>query len=287
MASMPKPTTAERADEARPETVIEPHRGFNPINWRELWAFRELMYFLTWRDVKVRYKQTVLGAAWAIFQPVMGMIVFTIFFGKLAKMPSENMPYPVFVYAGILPWTFFANCVTSASVSLIRDSHLVGKIYFPRLVIPISSLGARLMDFGVSFLFVFVLMAYYGIFPGISALMLPFLFMSTVFAALGVGTFLSALNVAYRDVGYITPFMVQLWMYATPVVYPVSIVPEKWRWALSLNPMAGLIDGYRSALFGKPLDELTLGISSIVSLVTLAAGLFYFKKVERRFADII
>jgi len=273
--------------EASFETTIKPQRGLNPVNWRELWIYRELLYILIWRDIKVRYKQTVLGAAWGIFQPFMSMVVFTVFFGNLAKMPSDDLPYPIFVYAGLLPWTFFANGLTGASNSLVSQGHLISKVYFPRLLIPMSSFGARLLDLCVSLLIMFVMMIYYGIYPGLSLLMLPVLITATFVAALGAGTFLSALCVGYRDVNYITPFMIQLWMYATPVIYPSSIVPEKWRWILSINPMAGIIDGYRSALLGKPFDWLSISISLWVSLVGLAIGLFYFRAVERKFADII
>lgn len=269
------------------DTIIEPQHGWIPVNWQELFKFRELIYILAWRDIKVRYKQTVLGATWAIFQPFISMVIFSIVFGKLARMPSDNLPYPIFVYSGLLPWTFFANGLTSASSSLVTQSHLISKIYFPRLIIPISAFGARLLDFAISLGIMILMMFYYGIIPSIYVLLFPLLLFATILTALGVGTLLSALSVTYRDVNYITPFMVQLWMYATPIIYPVNIVPERWRWVVSLNPMAGLIDGYRSALLGKPFDWLSLNISLGVSFMFLAVGLIYFKKVERRFADIV
>lgn len=269
------------------DSVIKRQRGLGAINWRELWVYRELMYILIWRDIKVRYKQTALGAAWAIFQPFMSMLIFTVFFGNLAKIPSDNLPYPIFVYAGLLPWTFFSNGLTGASNSLVNQSHLISKVYFPRLLIPISSFGARLLDLLISVGIMFLMMIYYGITPGPSILLFPFLIVATFVAALGAGTFLSALCVGYRDINYITPFMVQLWMYATPVIYPATIVPEKWRWILALNPMAGIIDGYRSSLLGKPFDWTSISISLAVSFVGLVIGLTYFRSVERKFADII
>jgi lipopolysaccharide transport system permease protein len=269
------------------DTIIEPQRGWIPISFRELWKYRELAYILAWRDVKIRYKQTALGAAWAIFQPFISMIVFSVFFGTLMKVPSDNLPYPIFVYAGLLPWTFFSNSLTGASNSLIGQANLISKVYFPRLIIPLSSLGSCLLDFVIALVIMFVLMFYYGISLNISILISPLLLVATMATALGVGTLFSALCVSYRDVKYIVPFMVQLWMYISPVIYPVSIVPERWRWLLSLNPMAGLIDGYRSAFLGKPFDWVNIGISVGVSFVLLVAGLIYFRMMERRFADII
>jgi lipopolysaccharide transport system permease protein len=260
------------------DTVIEPQRDWLSVNLREIWKYRELVYILAWRDVKIRYKQTVLGAAWAIFQPFVSMIVFSVFFGTLVKVPSDNLPYPIFVYAGLLPWTFFANSLTGASNSLIGQANLISKVYFPRLII---------LDFAIALLIMFAMMLYYGFLPTISLSIFPFLLVATIATALGVGTLFSALSVAYRDVKYIVPFLVQLWMYATPIIYPASIVPERWRWVLSFNPMAGLIDGYRSSLLGKPFDWLNISISLMVSFGFLALGLIYFKKVELRFADII
>ncbi len=269
------------------DTVIESKQGWSPVDWRELWRFRELMFTLAWRDIKVRYKQTVLGAAWAIFQPFAGMVIFSVFLGSFVKVPSDNLPYPVFVYAGLLPWTFFANCVGGASNSILSEAHLISKIYFPRLVIPIASFGSKLFDFIISFFIMFLIMAYYRIFPGASALMTPLLVLFTLLTAFGIGTFFSALCVTYRDVRYIIPVIIQLWMYATPVVYPLSIVPARYRWIISLNPVAGLIDAYRSALFGKPFDWRSIGTSLAISLVFIVIGLAYFRKAEKRFADII
>jgi lipopolysaccharide transport system permease protein len=269
------------------DSVIKPKRGVTPLDLRELWKFRELIYILAWRDIKIRYKQTILGAAWAVFQPLISMVIFTVFFGKLVKVPSDNLPYPIFVFAGLLPWTFFANSISSASNSLVGQSHLISKVYFPRLLIPLSSFGAFILDFIISFIIMLAMMVYYGIYPTVSILLFPILLAATVGTALGVGTLLSALCVAYRDVKYAVPFLIQLWMYATPVIYPVSIVPERWRWVLSLNPMSGLVDGYRSAFLGRPFDWGNILISLAMAVFVMFIGLIYFKKVERSFADIV
>jgi lipopolysaccharide transport system permease protein len=235
----------------------------------------------------VRYKQTFLGAAWAIFQPFISMVVFTIFFCVLVKVPSDNIPYPIFVYAGLLPWTLFSNGLSRGSMCLLNESNMISKIYFPRLIIPISSFGSGIVDFLISSVIMIVMMYYYGIAPTPSILIFPFLILVTLIAALGISVILAALTVTYRDVKYIAPFLIQIWMYATPVIYPVSIIPEKWRWVLSLNPMSGIIDGCRSALFGKAFNWSNLFLSVIISLLFLGVGLIYFKKVEYRFADII
>jgi lipopolysaccharide transport system permease protein len=215
------------------------------------------------------------------------MVVFTLFFGVLVKVPSDNLPYPIFVYAGLLPWTLFSNGLSRASMSLLNETNMINKIYFPRLIIPISSFGAGIVDFVISFLIMVVMMFYYGVTPTSSILLFPLLILITLMSSFGVGVILAALTVAYRDVKYIAPFLIQIWMYASPVIYPVSIVPEKWRWVLSLNPMSGIIDGCRSALFGKPFDWANLGLSTLISFVFLLIGLLYFKKAEYRFADII
>lgn len=268
-------------------TVIEPHKGLNPFNWREFWRYRELLYIFIWRDIKVRYKQTFLGAAWAIFQPFVSMVVFTIFFGVLVKVPSDNLPYPIFVYAGLLPWTLFSNGLSRGSMSLLNETNMISKIYFPRLIVPISSYGAGIVDLIISFVIMVIMMFYYGVIPTVSILVFPLLILIALIASIGVGVILAALTVAYRDVKYISPFLIQIWMYATPVIYPVSVVPEKWRWVLSINPMSGVIDGCRSALFGRPFDWVSLGLSTFISLGFLIIGLLYFKKAEYRFADII
>jgi lipopolysaccharide transport system permease protein len=268
-------------------TVIEPQKGWRTLDLKELWAYRELLYVLAQRDIKVRYKQTVLGVAWAVIQPLTTMLLFTLIFGKLAKIPSDGLPYPIFVYAALLPWTFFANAISTSSNSLVGQQHLISKVYFPRLIIPLSSIGTGLIDFAVSGVILLVLMAWYGVGWTANLIAVPFLILAVIFIALGVGTFLSALTVSYRDFRYVVPFMVQFWMYATPVVYPASMFPEQWRWVLFLNPMAGLIEGFRSAFLGRPFDWTGIGISMMVATAIFLLGIFYFEKMERRFADII
>lgn len=284
MAAM---NTDKAGEEEKFDTVIEPTSGWIPVDLWELYRFRELSYILAWRDIKVRYKQTVLGAAWAVFQPFMSMVVFTVFFGKLVKVPSENLPYPIFVYAGLLPWTFFANSLSAASHSLIGQTHLISKVYFPRLLIPISTLGAFTLDFMISLGILLIMMLYYQIYPGIKLLVFPLLFVATMLTAVGVGAFLSALCVAYRDVKYMVPFLIQLWMFLTPVIYPPSIVPADWRWILAVNPMYGLVNGFRAAFLGRPFNLMEISVSMATSVVVLLSGLAYFKRVERKFADII
>ena len=268
-------------------TLIRPRRGWRSLDFKELWAYRELLWVLTLRDIKVRYKQTVLGVAWAVIQPVMTMIVFSIFFGRLARMPSDGFPYPVFVYAALLPWTFFANAVGGSANSLVGSANLISKVYFPRLIIPLSSVGAGLVDFAISAVILLVMMLVYGVGWSVNLLLAPALVLAVIFTALGVGTLLSALTVAYRDFRYVVPFLIQLWMFVTPVVYPASLVPEHWQWLFYLNPMAGLIEGFRAAFLGRPFDIVGLSISFTVAVAFFLAGILYFEKVERRFADII
>ena len=268
-------------------TEINPPKGWRMLDWRELWAYRELLSVLTMRDIKVRYKQTVLGAAWAIIRPFMTMVIFSVVFGQLAKMPSDGYPYPVFVYAALLPWTFFAAAISTSGQSLIGSSNLVSKVYFPRLIIPLSSVGAGLIDLLISTGILLLLMLWYGVGFTWNLLAVPLLLIAVVFAALGVGTLLSALTVSYRDFTHLTPFLVQIWMYVTPVIFPVTLVPERWQWLLYLNPMTGLVEGFRSAFLGKPFDLAGLGISCAITITLLIAGVMYFEKVERRFADII
>lgn len=268
-------------------TVIEPPKGWRMLDWRELWAYRELLWVLTMRDIKVRYKQTVLGAAWAIIRPVLTMLIFSVVFGQLAKMPSDGFPYPAFVYAGLLPWTFFAASIGASGQSLVGSAHLVSKVYFPRLIIPLSSVGAGLVDLLISTAILLLMMLWYGVGWSVNLLAAPLLLLAVVFTALGVGTLLSALTVAYRDFTHVTPFLVQIWMYVTPVVFPVSLVPERWQWLMYLNPMTGLVEGFRSAFLGKPFDLTGLGISFAIAAAFFIIGVAYFEKVERRFADII
>jgi len=266
--------------------VIEPRSGWIAIDWRELWEQRELLAFLTMRDIKVRYKQTVLGVAWAVIQPVFAMVVFTIIFGRIAQIPSDGVPYMIFVYAGLLPWTFFSNSASQAATSLANQEALLTKVYLPRMFVPAAPVGGALVDMSISFGVFAVLMVVYRYPPGLGLLMLPLLVLLTIAAALGVGLMLSALTVSYRDFKYVVPFAMQIWIYVTPVIYPVSAVPEKYRWLLALNPMAGIIDGYRAALLSRPFDWSTLGISAGVTAGALVLGMFYFRKTERRFADV-
>ena len=273
-------------DAERRITVIQPRHGWIGIDWRELREYRELLWFLVLRDVTVRYKQTVLGVAWAVLQPVFSMLIFTVIFGRFAKMPSDGQPYAVFVYAGLLPWMFFSNAVSTASQSLVNQQSLLTKVYLPRLFVPAASIGGGLVDMAVSALVFACLLAYYRIVPGVGAFALPLLVLLTVVAALGVGLFLAAVTVTYRDFRFVVPFMVQAWLYLSPVIYPVSIVPPRWQWLLAVNPMSGIIDGFRAALFGSPWNILTLSISSATACSMLVLGLFYFRKTERRFADV-
>jgi lipopolysaccharide transport system permease protein len=268
-------------------TIIESHTGWRALDLRELWAYRELLWVLTMRDVRVRYKQTVLGFAWAVIQPVMMMVVFSIFFGQLAQIPSDGFPYPIFVYAALLPWTFFQTAISNSANSVVGSSNLVTKVYFPRLIIPLSSIGSAFVDFLVAAAVLLLLMVYYGVGWSLNLLAGPILILGVIFVALGVGTFLAALNVAYRDFRYVIPFLVQFWLFATPVVYPASLVPERWQWVLYLNPLAGIIGGFRSAFLGRPFEFAALAISLIAGVLIFFVGVAYFERVERRFADII
>lgn len=268
-------------------TILEPTKGWRALDVRELWAYRELLYVLIKRDIKVRYKQTVLGAMWAILQPLLTMAIFVLIFGRLAQMPSDGYPYPIFVYAGLLPWMFFANAISNSANSLVNESNLISKVYFPRLAIPLASIGSGLVDFFIAGSILLLLMLYYGVGWGLHLLAAPFLLLAVIFTALGVGTLLSALTVAYRDFRYVVPFLVQFWMFATPVIYPASMVPEKWHWLLFLNPMSGIIDAFRAAFLGKLFDIGSISISFAVALCLFVCGIAYFEKVERRFADII
>lgn len=268
--------------------IIRPSRGWLRLNLHELWEYRELLYFMVWRDVKVRYKQTALGAAWAILQPVASMLVFSVFFGKLAKMPSEGIPYPVFVFAALLPWQLFAYALTESSNSLVTNQNLIKKVYFPRLVIPISAVLSGLVDFAISFVVLLGMMVYYRIRPGIEILALPLFVLLAVATALAVGLWLAALNVQFRDVRYTLPFLTQFWLFLTPVAYPSGLVPGDWRWLYGLNPMAGVVEGFRWALLGihGGFRGLVL-VSAVAVVVLLFGGLAYFRRMERTFADVV
>lgn len=269
-----------------PFIVIEPPTAWRALNLREFFAHSELLYFMILRDVKVRYKQTALGVAWAVIQPLFTMIIFTIFFGRLAGVPSDNFPYPVFAYAALLPWTFFNNAVVSSGNSLVGSSHLITKVYFPRMIIPAASVGAGLVDFVMAFIVFVVLMLYYGIVPSWQLVMLPPLLLLVTLLALGVGMWTSALNVKYRDVRYALPFIMQLWMFVSPIIYPASML-KHWQWLLALNPLTGIIEGFRSALLGRPFDWFSLGLSTVMTLAMLAFSAYSFRSMEKRFADIV
>jgi lipopolysaccharide transport system permease protein len=273
---------------AIPVVRIEPSKGWISLKLREVWDYRELLYFLTWRDVKVRYKQTLLGAAWAIIQPVMTMVVFSLFFGQLAQMPSDGIPYPIFSYTALVPWTLFANGLNQASNSLVGSAQLITKVYFPRLVVPISSVLSGVVDFLLAFLVLLGMMLYYGIAPSLNILWFPFLMLLAVSTALGVGLWLSALNVQFRDVRYVLPFLTQFWLFATPIAYPSSLLPEPWRTLYGVNPMVGVVEGFRWALLGtKSALGPLLGVSTVVALLLLTSGVFYFRRMERTFADVV
>jgi len=257
------------------------------LDLKEFWAYRELLGVLVLRDIKVRYKQSVLGVAWVILRPLTSMAIFTLVFGILVRIPSDGSPYALFVFAALLPWIYFSNAVLSSGSSLIASAGLIGKVYFPRLVIPVASVAAGLLDLAVSMAFLLVVMPFFGVGWSVNLLAVPLLVPAVVATALGVGTLFSALTVAYRDFGNIAGYALQVWMYATPVVYPVSLVPERWRFLLHLNPMAAQVEGFRAAFLGKPLDIEAIGISIAFSAVLFVIGVAYFEKVERRFADII
>ncbi len=268
------------------EVIIQPRRGWVPIDWRELWEHRELLGFMVQRDLKVRYKQTVLGLAWAVLQPTFSVLIFSVIFGAFAKIPSDGVPYPVFAFAGMLPWMLFSTAVTAGGQSLINQQHLLTKVYMPRMFIPAASIGTAVADFAIAFVVFLLLMLAYGRIPGPSIAAVPLLVGIAVTAALGASLLLSSLTVSYRDFRFVLPFMMQVWMYLSPVIYPVSMVPEKYQWILAINPMVGVIDGFRSACLGQPWNWDTLGISAGTAVGMLAIGLFYFRRTERRFADI-
>lgn len=271
----------------KPVVLIEPRKRWAALDLRDLWAYRELLYFLVWRDIKVRYKQTVLGAAWAIIQPLVTMIIFTYFFGKLARVPTDGVPYPIFFYTGLLLWTFFSNGVTNGANSLIGNSNLITKVYFPRLIIPSAAVGAGLLDFAIASVLLIGLLIYYGFAPVLSYLMVLPLVLLTTLLALGVGIWLSALNVRYRDVRYALPFTIQIWMFLSPIIYPSSLVPQEWRWVLSLNPITGLVEAFRASLFGRQLPWLALAYSGAFTLIMLVYASYNFRRMERTFAEFI
>lgn len=291
-ATLPAPESAPPGPEepklATPMLEIRPRDGWVRIDLRELWAYRGLLFFLVWRDIKVRYAQTVLGAGWAILQPVLTTVVFTVIFGRFAKIPSDGVPYSVFSLAALVPWTYFSTALTGSSNSLVASTNLITKIYFPRLVIPFAPVLAGLVDFAIGFVILLAFMLAHGIVPGVASLVvIPILLITTMLTAAGVGCWFAALNIQYRDVKYVIPFLVQVWMYASPIVYPMSLVPEKYRAIYALNPLAGVMEGFRSALLGTNAVAVgTIGISLAAGLAVFISGAVYFRHTERVFADV-
>lgn len=267
-------------------TVIQPRSGWQFVDWKELKQYRDLFYFLVWRDIKIQYKQTVLGFLWAIVQPLFSMVVFSTVFGRMAKVPSDGIPYPIFSFAALLPWTYFANSLTQSSQSLITDSSLLTKVYFPRLIIPMTPVLAKLVDLAISMGVLALMMIYYGVRPGFNLLLLPLLLLLLIMTAAGAGLWLSALAIQYRDVKFIMTFAVQLLMYAAPVVWPVSLVPHRYRLIYGIYPMAGIIDGFRSALLGRAVSWDLLGLAALSATVLAFTGMLYFRRTERVFADV-
>ena len=271
-----------------PVVRIEPSRGWISLKLYELWEYRELLYFLAWRDIKVRYKQTVLGAAWAIIQPFFTMVVFSIFFGRLAGIPSDGVPYPIFSYAALVPWTFFANSLNQSSSSLVSSANLIQKVYFPRLAVPIAAVLSGVVDFVLAFLVLLGMMLYYDLLPTLNALWLPAFFVLALVTSLGVGLWFSAMNVRFRDIRYAVPFLIQFWMFATPIAYPSSLLSEPWRTLYGLNPMVGVVEGFRWGLLGtSTAPGPIIALSSLMAVAILVGGAFYFRRVEKTFADVV
>jgi len=271
-----------------PTVFLRPRKGLFHLDLGSVWQYRELLFFLIWRDVKVRYKQTLIGASWAILQPLLSMVIFTVIFGAFAQIPSDGLPYPLFAYTALLPWTYFAQAVGQSGVSVVNDSDLIKKVYFPRLIVPIAAAVAPLVDFAIAFVLLIGLMVWFGIAPTLGIVVLPLFLLLALVTALTVSLFLSALNVRYRDVRHAIPFFIQFWMYASPVVYSVSLIPERWRLLYSLNPMVGVIEGFRWALLGKASPDFeVMAMSAAVVLVLFFGGIVYFKRMERTFADIV
>lgn len=292
---MQEPITSHittESPEAIPTIVIEPSRGWRALGLGDVWEYRELLYFLVWRDLKVRYKQTVLGVLWIVLQPLVSMVIFSLLFGNLLGVPSGEVPYPIFAYAALLPWNYFASSLTRSSTSVVGSAHLITKVYFPRLIIPISGVLSGLVDFAIAFLVLIGLMVYFGVVPTWAVLWLPALLLLAMLTALGFGLWLSALNVRYRDVNYLIPYLVQVWMYLTPVIYGSTLIPERFRFLLALNPMTGVVEGFRWALLGNQLAEAQppgelFPISIGIALAVLVSGAIFFRRTERTFADII
>ncbi len=271
----------------KPVVIIESRPNSFRVILRDIWHFRDLLYVLTVRDIKVRYKQTILGVLWVIIQPLFMMIIYTLVFGRLAAIPSDGIPYPLFAYAGLLPWTFFSNALNNSGNSLVGNSSLITKVYFPRMIIPIAAVGAGLIDFAIAFGLLVLLMLYYGVGFSTNVFMLPILAFLTALLAVGLGMLMSALNVKYRDIRHALPFLLQIWLFATPIIYPASFIPDKWRWLFRINPLTGIIEGFRSAIFGLPFDFIGLAISIFIIFFILIFAAYTFRQMERGFADIV
>ena len=285
---MINPTDISRSANFEPPVkIIRPLDGWLPIALKELWEYREQVYTFAMRDIKVRYKQTALGAAWAVIQPFMMMVIFTIFFGRLAKIPSEGIPYPQFSYAALLPWTLFSEGITRSTNSMITNANIMTKVYFPRLVMPLSGILSPLIDFIIAFAILIAMMVYYGFVPTINIIWLPIFILLALMTSLGVGLWLSAFNVQYRDFQYTLPFLIQFWLFASPVVYPSNLLPEPYRWIYGLNPMAGVIEGFRWALLGTNPPSAMIAFSVVIVMVLLVSGAYYFKRMEKTFADVV
>ncbi len=283
-----KPESPQRTSPSLPEeplVVIEPSKSWVAVDFHDLWTYRELLCFLIWRDLKVRYKQSVLGVLWVVMQPLLTTLIFTVFLGKLARVPSDNVPYPLFAYAGLLLWTFFASAVTHSGNSLIGSAQLITKVYFPRMIIPGAAVGARLVDFAIAFTTLIGLMVYYGVAATWSIVMLPVIVLLLILLTLGIGMGTSALNVKYRDIGIALPVLIQLWMFVSPIVYPLSLVPVRWQWAYALNPLVGIIEGFRASIFGQDFNWLALAFSTVVTLALIIYSAYTFKRMEKTFAD--
>jgi lipopolysaccharide transport system permease protein len=272
----------------RPVTIIRATRGWSALNLSDLWAHREMLYFLIWSDLKLRYKQTSLGAFWAVLQPFLTMVVYSVFLGRLARVPSDGIPYPLFVYTALVPWTYFSNALSQSSLSLLRYERVITKVYFPRLIVPLSAVAAGLVDLGITFVLLVGIVIYYGLMPGLAIVMLPVFVLVATVTALAVSLWLSALNVQYRDVRYTVPFLVQVWMFVSPVIYPSSLVPERWHLLYGLNPMAGVVEGFRWSLLGQDNPSVPIMAASFsMTLIILIGGLYYFRRMERTFADVV
>lgn len=268
--------------------LIRPISGWVPINFPDLWEYRELLYFLTWRDIKVRYKQTVLGIAWVVLQPLFLMLVFTAFFGRIIEVPSSEIPYSIFTYTALLPWQLFSRALNEGSMSLVGQERMITKVYFPRILVPASAVLSALLDFAIAFVFLIGFIFVCGVQPGFAIVALPLFVLLALMAALGAGLWLAALNVVYRDVRYLLPFLTQIWMFATPIIYPISVVPDKWRLLYSLNPMVGVVEGFRWCLFDTTNNGgSTLVLSCLVAAVVLIGGVLYFQRVQHTFADVV